>query len=423
MNHTKTLTACWRGKSDPKPLHATEIKRVAKALFSLQRGLTGERRLAGAGYMDTADLLGAYLLYYFPVTHRQITLALTSFLNKTDLLRRPRLRLLDVGCGPAPAAAAAIDLLGSKGFSRANIDLHLIDSSSKALQIAKKLFSEDFPNIRPTLSQGSLEKPITLKKNRYDIILASHVVNELWKDAPDALSRRRQFLELLSDSLTEGGVLLLCEPALLETSRAAISLAVSLSQDALRILAPCPEAINETRSCPIFEKGQPQAASCHAEVLCEFDASVTAIAKEAGLTRESVKMTFFALQKGKRSADVQKPELRVVSEGMLNKSGRIRYLFCDGKKRFPISAVSTSKKAEAIGFFRLKRYDSVQFENLEARGDSERPAFGISENTRLSVCRFSETGNKGSQRLLQAKSRERKNVFSNKPPVKKHVRR
>ncbi|PKL04897.1 MAG: methyltransferase type 12, partial [Spirochaetae bacterium HGW-Spirochaetae-9] len=45
---------------------ASEIRRFGEALRNLQRGLTGDRVLAGASYFSSADYLGAYLLYYWP---------------------------------------------------------------------------------------------------------------------------------------------------------------------------------------------------------------------------------------------------------------------------------------------------------------------------------------------------------------------
>ena len=45
---------------------------IAKALLKLQRGLTGDKHLAGAGYMQDNAMLGAYLLYYWPVSFLQI---------------------------------------------------------------------------------------------------------------------------------------------------------------------------------------------------------------------------------------------------------------------------------------------------------------------------------------------------------------
>ena len=113
-------------------------------------------------------------------------------------------------------------------------------------------------------------------------------------------------------------------------------------------------------------------------------------------------MTFLALLKTKGQRN-EKEELRIVSDAMLNKSGRIRYLLCDGKKRFPISAKADSIHAKEIGFFQLKRYDTIEITNPEIRGDAKNPALGIEEKTCIKVHAFASEARKGDAKLLQVK--------------------
>jgi len=68
----------------------------------LSRGLTRERALAGARYMDEERLLGAYLLFYWPISYLQARGVLS------ELPGRAR-AVLDLGSGPAPMAFAALD--------------------------------------------------------------------------------------------------------------------------------------------------------------------------------------------------------------------------------------------------------------------------------------------------------------------------
>ena len=74
---------------------------------------------------------------------------------------------------------------------------------------------------------------------------------------------------------------------------------------------------------------------------------------------------------------------------MLNKSGRVRYLLCDGKNRFPLSAKNGDPNARQKGFFNLKRYDTVTVQSPEIRGDSQNSALGINEETKLEISKFS----------------------------------
>jgi hypothetical protein len=62
---------------------------------------------------------------------------------------------------------------------------------------------------------------------------------------------------------------------------------------------------------------------------------------------------------------------------MLNKSGRVRYLLCDGSRRFAFSADKKDPFARKAGFDSLRRYDLVEITGAEARGD----AYGCNPRT------------------------------------------
>ncbi len=406
----KALLSLWRANENEAPLNKSEVSRVGKALLNLQRGLTGSRNLIGVNYMQDDASLGAYLLYYYRITHQQITLAFESFLAKTALKEKPSIRILDAGSGPGPASMALVDCLIKHGLKEEAISVAMMDVSLKALSLAKALFNRVHPKTRVSTKVSSLEKSNTKVHGDYDIIVASHVLNELWKKDSDAQKKRAAFLSELSKALNEGGVLLVSEPALTVTARATLSLIPSLLDAGLHPIAPCPEAINEMRSCPLFLKGASDKATCHASITSDFNDDVLRLAKQAQLTREEVKMTFLALLKTKQKRKGPE-ELRIVSDAMLNKSGRIRYLLCDGKKRFPISAKADSIHAKEIGFFCLKRYDTIEITNPEIRGDASNPALGIDEKTQIKVHAFAPEAKKGKTKLLQVK-RHRQNPIN-----------
>lgn len=405
---SKTLIDLWRGKVSDAPLSKGEIDRIAKSLLTLQRGLTGERRLAGAGYMDATDALGAYLLYYYGITHRQITLALNSIIDSIGFGKENPVRILDVGAGPAPAAMAIVDILLSKGLREENLYVNLIDSSPKALNLAKKIFARLHPRVSVESKVLSLEKDSLHLKDSYDFVVASHVFNELWKNAPSALEKRFTLVERLTKALTAESFFLLSDPALLQTSREMIALVSKATEKGLlHAVSPCPVAFNALGRCPLFSAEAPESATCHATITTDFDATTLRIANAAGLKRDAVKMTFFALKKG-RATESSKDTLRVVSDGMLNKSGRVRFLLCDGKKRFPISAKNADPHAKNLGFFSLQRYDAIAVNKPQLRGDTKTLSWGISAETEIRITPFSPRSKDAKATLLQAKSRERK---------------
>jgi len=380
-----SLVSLWRGGGRARPLSPAELGRAGDALLSLQRGLTGERRLAGAGYMEEPELLGAYLLYYWPVSYMQVSLAASRLACAAD---RP-LRILDLGSGPGPASAALLD-----AFAPRQVELTLADGSERALGLARSILEGGA--VRPlSLETRALDleqrADSDLPAGPFDLVVASHLLNELWRGSPDRLARRQGLLEAAASRLEEGGSLLLLEPALLETSRELLALRDRLAARGFRILSPCLRG----GACPALAAGASH--SCHAEVPWEPPEPVASLARAAGLDRESVKMSFLVVSPAFRGAEggpgaasaaaMGLLRARVVSEPMLNKAGRIRFLLCNEEGRFALSAKKDDAAARAQGFFSLRRYDLIEASGLALRGEAAGApaAYGFGPATSLRV--------------------------------------
>ncbi|MBR6154150.1 MAG: methyltransferase [Treponema sp.] len=383
--HIPTLLSLWRGNKNTSPLNSRELSSVSQALLSLQRGLTGNRKLAGSGYMDNKDHLGAYLLYYWPVSYMQISYAINSC---TPFLQYPEssdstVTILDIGSGPAPASMAICDLLSS--ITTNQIEVTLVDSSTKAMELAKRIYGDDNPNVKVRTIKTDLQQGLPPVSTKFDIIVMSHSINELWKDKADKVERRSEFINHIAENLKPTSLLLISEPALLETSRSLIQVRDELIKNGFSVLSPC----LKSHPCPVLSSGPNH--TCHSEIQWNPCEPVASIARSAKLDRESVKMTFFAFCKAD-SVPIQpdNASYRVVSDGMLNKSGRIRYLLCDGEKRIPLSAKNGDSNARQNGFFNLQRYDTVKIQSPEIRGDRNNHALGISDNTKLEIIPFSK---------------------------------
>lgn len=375
-----------------------EIGRFAGCLKQLQRGLTGERLLAGRPYFDEADYRGAYLLYYWPVSFVQTTCALAEIRMRGAL---PRIvDALDLGAGPGPASFAAAEA----GAER----LRLVDSSQAALKAAlglKASLSHD--KARFFTFRKDLENDDDIGGGPCELIVACHSANELWKDRADAVEKRARLLEKTALQLAEGGILLVIEPAANATSRPALALRDRLlensGQNGLRCVAPCPGS----HPCPMAKE---EGRSCHSTWPWAPQGIVAELAARAGLDRDSAKATWFALKKQRAaeaaaapvasvpnaatSAAGREPQAepgpgrgviagRIVSEAMLNKAGRLRYILCTTQGLKTISAKADDAAARAAGFFTLNRGDCVVIRAPEQR--QERRAYGFAADTRLEI--------------------------------------
>jgi hypothetical protein len=72
---------------------------------------------------------------------------------------------------------------------------------------------------------------------------------------------------------------------------------------------------------------------------------------------------------------------RVVSEPLLSKSGRIRYLVCGPRGRFPLSAPKRGASPGLKPFYTLRRGEGIRFTGAVRR----ETGWGLDENSRVMV--------------------------------------
>ncbi|MBX7114152.1 MAG: small ribosomal subunit Rsm22 family protein [Myxococcaceae bacterium] len=354
------LISVWRSargtSGPPGQLTHNEIRDVSAGIRQLSLGLTRERTLAGQRYMDDPKLLGAYLLFYWPVSYAQARATLS------ELKRRPRLTL-DLGSGPAPMAFAALDA-GSSEVTAA-------ERSKAALKLATALATEADESL--AAREWSAERP--LPQGTYDLITLGHVLNELFgrPDVSGVTAQRADFLERVMKSLNRGGSLLVIDPALKETSRALLEVRDVLVERGYAVRAPC----FYRGACPALQKPTDW---CHAERQWRMPPLVESLAAAAGLHKEALKMSYLILAP-KAEAWSEAPlgrVFRIVSEQLPGK-GRLRYMGCGPEGRIGLALQERHANGGNDIFFKLRRGDVIRIEQTEAKGDG----LGLNEASRV----------------------------------------
>ncbi len=322
-------------------LTAEELKEVGAGVRTLSHGLTRERELAGARYMDDPRLLGAYLLFYWPISYAQARSTLS------ELPHRPG-SVLDLGSGPGPLAFAAQDA-GAR-------DVVAADRSRAALDLAKALALEAADPMGTR--EWSPERP--LPEGSFDTITMGHVVNELF--AGD-IAKRAEFVAKVAERVKPKGSLVIIEPALRETSRALLQVRDRLVSQGFSVRAPC----LFRGACPALVK---ESDWCHAERRWELPRLTQAIAKAAGLHKETLKMAYLALApKGEAWAEPPPGKVfRIVSEPLEGK-GRQRYMGCGPDGRVGLALQERHRNDLNKPFFYLERGDVIGIDETEPRGD------------------------------------------------------
>jgi SAM-dependent methyltransferase len=364
------LLAVWRrGRGEgrqprgPRPppdrLAPGELHEVAGAVERLSLGLTRERRLAGARYLDDRALLGAYLLFYWPVSYLQARGVLSE-------LPRPPRRVIDLGSGPAPLAFAALDAGAAEALAA--------DRSAPALAAARSLASEAGLPLatrpwEPSKTAGAGLLALAGDR-RPDAVLLGHVLNELFAGkgaAPEAAEERRAaLLAEAAGLLAPGGSVVVIEPALRDTSRALLRVRDRLVAGGLAVRAPC----LFRGPCPALLR---ETDWCHAERPIDPPPLVAEIGRAAGLRKEAVKMSYLVLAPPGETWAPPPPGrvFRVVSEPLPGK-GRLRYMGCGPEGRMGLALQEKHVTEANRGFGALLRGDVVALTEVEPRGDGLR---------------------------------------------------
>lgn len=345
--HYKELIRIWRQQTNrpgaEDKLTVLEVKTLSGSVREISRGLTGDRLYAAERYMDEPSLLGAYLLYYWAVSFAQIA----SVLNN---LKLKGTRALDFGAGPGPVSMA----LAHFGYS----EITAVDRSKTALNLAAHIMKGQTTKF--ITRQQNLEQPIKMEQKRYDLIVCGHIINELWKKDVDAADKKANLLINLLSGLKDDGRLIVMEPALLSTTRDLLSVRDLMLKAGFSVEYPC----TLQADCPCLTTDK---ATCHSEYQWDLPHSVKQIALAAGIDKSSLKtavMVFTKKNLNKKNSD----KYRVVSERMLSKSGKWRFVVCGRDGRITLSMKTEFEDTKSGKTFKtLQRSDLVEFSNCQKK--------------------------------------------------------
>jgi len=362
---------------------------ASQGVKRLSHGFTGNRRLVGSRYLDDPDLLGAYLLYYWPISYMQVRSILNDVAKSGFTMPR---RILDLGSGPAPLALAAYDAWQQQKNNSPNspetnlaATLTCLDHSSAALEIIEKLVNLRTKLQPATPLAGNLWTNVwsppkslvhSVGKGEFDLIGFGHVLNEMGAQAKDPVAYRLGLVAEAASLLSEQGMVLILEPALRSTTDAQLALRDRLVAEGFPVYSPC----SWSGPCPARATGQ----VCHQRLAEALPESVKRIANLAGLDKESQSMSVLVIGKKGASWPEKRTWYRTTSEPMLNKAGRTRLMVCGPEGRFGLSAklqgngvlVNTSLRNT---FAELDRGDRIEVDSPEIRESG----WGVGEHTVL----------------------------------------
>ena len=337
------------------PLDARMTKRLSERLQRLHGSFVAESGPeAGGRYLSEPLTLAAYLAYFFPASAAQVRRAW----EEIEPPASESLRVLDLGSGPGPAAFATAEWLVAHGKC---VDVTLCESSEAALEAARAMWPAKWGSITTKRWRAGEALP----PGPFDLVVASHFINELDAERPDRISRRAALISGVAERFAPEGRLLLVEPALRRTGRELLELRAELLSNGWSVLAPCLSSM----ACPSLERTRDW---CHADRPWTAPALVERVSEAAGIKRDSLKYSYLLLARTPQ-VEADASLFRIVSEPMPER-GKLRLFGCGSAGRHALVRLDKERTSENETFDLLERGDIVRLGETRATGDGLRIA-------------------------------------------------
>ena len=314
-------------------------------------------------YLSDAALRNAYFIYYTTANMLKLAAPLDALRCSASAAGRAgvQVSVLDLGCGTGTCMLGLLAWNESRHNAPGPVSYHASDSVTEAAVFVESL-AADMRRLRPdmpltvTTSVNDLMRPTTLGR-QFDLIFLSNVLSEMPGRDPERLSA------FLIEHLAADGSVVIIEPALRETSRAALEFRDALLASGWTVFAPC---FRQGR-CPALDDERDW---CHHDLPWRRPAWMQVIDDRIGHLKLSLKFTYLVLNRhGETLLDSLRPAMtpfRVVSE-RFDEKGRTRAILCGEEGRRPFLLNTRDAGASNDAFRSAGRYDILTIDGYESR--------------------------------------------------------
>lgn len=298
-------------------LEGEDLRKIARDVVRLSDAFTTGRSTLLPHYLDSHAALRAYVSLFLPINAAKVLRCLNEAGEIGAIPEHRRMRLLDLGCGPGSASLAA-SLFFARARPSMELDLLGIDRSAAALREAGALFDQlksdrhRFQAEKRDIASGCWSR--RLSGEHFDIVIASNLINELDDDG----NRERLCLGLIDRHLSPGGLLILIDPALRETTRPLMKLRDALLRGcpAIDVCGPC----LHRQPCPMLAANRRD--WCHVYLEWERPGIVREVDELTRLDHRLIKLAYLILQKQGAGGREETNFGRVVSSPLVSKGKR-----------------------------------------------------------------------------------------------------
>ena len=277
----------------------TGIEEMVSCLATLEKDVarlsdlfTIERAARFGEYAQDERMLLAYGLFFFPQNFVRAQLVLSEWTGFHGVIPNPvgrAFRILDLGCGPGSAMAAALAHLATLAPGLA-MEARASDRSLPFLKWMERMFDANrnlWPSAALRAGVGDLfDSP---GEESWDLILVSFALNEAMESRAE--EEAKTWLRQWMDRLAPGGVLMILDPASPSTSERLERFRNHLAKaKGARILGPC----LHDAPCPLLQKGE---AWCHEVRRWRIPVTLQVLNRRLFRSIEDLKFSFLLLER------------------------------------------------------------------------------------------------------------------------------
>lgn len=335
-----------------------DVRFFAAGAAELSEAFTSGRKEIPKNYFNRKETRSAYLLYFTLTNFSKVLKCLRECARIAPFVSQ-NLSILDIGCGPGTASLACSSFFADRPVSITAIDQNrdiLKDANALFLKICRPdhAFLTIHEDVRPSFVSSRL------KGRRFDLIIAANIVNEM-----GAVNDQLRFCQtLLDDHLSDGGTMIVVDPALQRTTRDLMEVRDSLNA---KILAPC----LHQEPCPM--RAQNRRDWCHFYLEWKCPEIIRKVDRLLGIKHDYLKMAYLILKRADQKEPVpSEGSWRVVSSP-LNSKGKREFVLCGNGGLERIVRLDRDRSSVNSNYDRIKRGDIISFDRGVSRISKDDP--------------------------------------------------